>query len=117
MDIFEIRHDHATVLHIEGRVNSVNAPQLTERLKAHLEQGCRTLVVDFSHLDHMTSAGFRSLLFAEKLAHGVGARMVLCGLNGLTLELFEIGGFLEMFVVAASREEALRRAAAVSLDG
>jgi hypothetical protein len=37
---------------------------------------------------------------------------VLCGLHGLTLELFETAGYLEMFVVAKSRDEALRQAAA-----
>lgn len=111
MEILEPQDDRATVLLIEGRVNSANAPKLTERLSAHLNQGCRAIVVDLSRLDHMTSAGFRSLLLAEKQAHGVGATMVLCGLHDLTLELFEIGGFLEMFTVAASREEALRQAA------
>jgi hypothetical protein len=35
---------------------------------------------------------------------------VLCGLQGLTLELFEIGGFLDMFSIAETREEAMRKA-------
>ena len=60
----------------------------------------------------MTSAGFRWLLKADGQAAGQRGAMVLCGLQGLVLELFEIGGFLDMFDVAPSREEALRRAAA-----
>jgi anti-anti-sigma factor len=88
---------------------------LRERLAVLLKQGCRGIVVDLSRLDHMTSAGFRSLLVGEQQAHDVGGIMVIYGLQGLTLELFEIGGFLEMFNVVASREEAIRRAAACSV--
>jgi anti-anti-sigma factor len=113
MEIFETPGDGATVLHVEGRVNSVNAAKLRERLGALLQQGCRAIVVDLSRLAHMTSAGLRSLLIAEKQANDAGAAMVLYGLQGLTLELFEIGGFLDMFTVATSREDAMRRAASV----
>jgi anti-anti-sigma regulatory factor len=60
----------------------------------------------------MTSAGFRSLLIADRQAHAAGATMVICELQGLTSELFEIGGFLSMFTVVASRQDAIRVAAA-----
>jgi stage II sporulation protein AA (anti-sigma F factor antagonist) len=112
LEIFETVLDGPIVLHVTGRVNSVNAPKLTERLATALTQGCRALIVDLSRLDHMTSAGFRSLLIAERRADALGAIVVIYGLQGLTLELFEIGGFLEMFTVVVSREEALRRVAA-----
>ena len=46
----------------------------------------------------------------ERQGEQAGGKMVLCGLTGVTLELFEIGGFLEMFTVAGSRDEAVRRA-------
>jgi anti-anti-sigma factor len=113
LEIYETEEGGSIVLHIAGRVNSLNAPKLGERLTARLPPGCRAMVVDLSRLDHMTSAGFRALLIAERQAHAMGATMVIYGLEGLTLELFEIGGFLEMFTVVASREEALRRANAV----
>jgi anti-anti-sigma factor len=112
LEIFETSADGPTVLHIAGRVNSVNAPKLSERLTGLLEQGCRAIVVDLSRLDHMTSAGFRSLLIADRQAHAADATMVICGLQGLTLELFEIGGFLSMFTVVPTRQDALRVAAA-----
>ena len=115
MELLESTNAGVTVVHIVGRVNSANAPDVEARLQAALDRGCRGIVVDLSRLDHMTSAGFRSLLQAEKRADGLGAQIVLCGLQGLTLELFEIGGFLEMFAVAPSREEG--RPARGVLDG
>ena len=114
MELLESEQDGAMVVHVAGRVNSTNAPGLGERLQAILERGMLAIVIDLSRLDHMTSAGFRSLLLAGKQADALGAHFVLCGLHGLTLELFEIGGFLDMFVVASSRDEAIRRATATS---
>lgn len=107
MELLEAAADDSAVLHVAGRVNSGNAPELGDRLGALLGRGCRAIVVDLSRLVHMTSAGFRSLLRADKQAGEAGGQLVLCGLHGLTLELFEIGGFLEMFTVAGSRDEAV----------
>lgn len=114
MELLEAAQDGVSVVHIVGRVNSANAQDMGARLQAILDRGSRAIVVDLSRLDHMTSAGFRWLLIAEKQAGERAASLVLCGLHGLTLELFEIGGFLEMFVVASSRDEAMRRATAAS---
>ncbi len=110
MEIFEATDGAVMILQVGGRVNSTNAPLLSARLERIIAAGQRGLVVDLSRLDHITSAGLRSLLLADQMAADRQGRLVLCGLTGLTLELFEIGGFLEMFDVAASRDEATRRA-------
>jgi stage II sporulation protein AA (anti-sigma F factor antagonist) len=101
------------VVHVVGRVNSSNAPELDERLRQLVGAGCRGIVIDLARLDYMTSAGFRCLLRAERQVQQLAGKFVLCGLQGLTLELFEVGGFLEMFITAATREEALRQATMV----
>src|ERR1700722_10823754 len=110
MEILEARTRDTAVVHVVGRVNSSNAPELDERLKQLVGAGCRGIVIDLARLDHMTSAGFRCLLRAERQIKEVAGKLVLCGLQGLTLELFEIGGFLEMLTIAATREEAVRQA-------
>lgn len=117
MEILESDAGHAVVVHVTGRVNSVNAPQFGERLAAMIARGCRAIVIDLSRLEHITSAGFRSLLRADKQAEERQATVVLFGLGGLTLELFELGGFLEMFNVALTRDEAVQRASAVLQRG
>ena len=111
MELLEAVEGSSVVLHVAGRVNSANASELGERLHSLAARGCRSIVVDLSRLVHMTSAGFRSLLRADKQTSESGGVIVLYGLQGLTLELFELGGFLEMFRVAGSRDEAIRQAA------
>jgi stage II sporulation protein AA (anti-sigma F factor antagonist) len=113
MEILETVLDGSAVVRVTGNVNSSNAGELAERLARLIAMNCRSMVVDLSHLVHMTSVGIRSLLRAEHAARGGGGRFVLCGLHGLTRELFEIGGFLDIFEVAESRDEAIRRAASL----
>src|ERR1700742_966548 len=110
MEILEARTGDMAVLHVVGRVNSSNAAELDERLKQLVGAGCRWIVIDLARLDHITSAGFRCLLRAERQVHDLAGKLVLCGLQGLSLELFEVGGFLEMFMIASTREEAMRQA-------
>lgn len=108
MEISEMMAEGASVLYVTGRVNSAMSAELVRRLLAALDGGIGALIVDLSRLSHITSAGFRALLQADHHADQTGKRIVLCGLDGLVLELFEIGGFLDMFTIAGSREEALR---------
>jgi anti-anti-sigma factor len=110
MEILEARTGNTAVVHVVGQVNSSNAPELDARLKQLVGAGCRGIVLDLARLDHMTSAGFRCLLRVERQVDGLAGKFVLCGLHGLTLELFQVGGFLEMFMIAATREEAMRQA-------
>jgi stage II sporulation protein AA (anti-sigma F factor antagonist) len=110
MEILESRTGDMAVVHVVGRVNSSNASELDERLKKLVGAGCRGIVIDLGRLDYMTSAGFRCLLRAERQVQDLAGKLVLCGLQGLTLELFEVGGFLEMFITATTREEAVRQA-------
>jgi len=111
LEILEAAGDGAAVLHVTGNVNSSNAVELLDRLEAVVAAGRPGMALDLSRLAHITSAGMRALLLAERAAVKAGGTLVLYGLHGMTLELFEVGGFLEMFTVAGSREEALRLAA------
>jgi stage II sporulation protein AA (anti-sigma F factor antagonist) len=110
MEILEARTGDMAVVYVVGRLNSSNAPELDERLKQLVGAGCRGIVIDLARLDHMTSAGFRCLLRAERQVQEAAGKLVLCGLQGLTLELFEVGGFLEMLTIASTREEAMQQA-------
>ena len=90
-----------------GQVNSSNAAGIEADLLAHLEKGERRIVVDFSRLEYISSAGLRVLLvLAKKLKQEAGV-LVLCGLRPHVEEVFEISGFLAILSSVKTREEAL----------
>ena len=74
-----------------GRLDTTTAPELDAALKEALP-GVKELVLDFSALDYISSAGLRVLLSTQKTMSKQGS-MVLTGVNEGVMEVFEITGF------------------------
>jgi anti-anti-sigma factor len=102
--------DEVTALSVKGRIDSTTAPAFGQRLESVVTAPAARLVVDFRELEYISSAGFRALLVAAKWAEGVGGRLILCSLSDKVHQLFDLGGFLELFSIASSREEAINAA-------
>ena len=110
MDLREDTSGDVTILEIKGRIDSTTAPVLGEKLTASLTTPQRRLVLDLRQLEYISSAGFRILLLAAKRAEEAGSRLVLCGLSGKVRQLFDLGGFLDIFTISGSREEGIAAA-------
>ncbi len=107
MELREERLDAVTALLVKGRIDHATAATFGERLESFVAAPASRLVVDFGELEYISSAGFRALLVAAKRAEGVGGRLILCSLSDKVHQLFDLGGFLELFSIASSREEAI----------
>jgi anti-sigma B factor antagonist len=94
-----------TIMALKGRLDSVSAPSFGERLTGSLTQPSGRLLIEFSQLEYISSAGFRVLLLAARRATESGGRIVLCGVSGKVRQLFDLGGFLDFFTISASRDE------------
>ena len=107
MDIQEIAAGRVTVIAIKGRIDSSNALDLSNRLRALYAVPGRMLLLDCQELDYITSAGFRTLLIGRRHAASNGGAIALCGLTPKIRELFEMGGFIDNFTIHATREEGI----------
>lgn len=110
MDLREEQVGGVTIVHVKGRLDSTSSPILGERLTAVLGTAKSRVLVDFSQLDYISSAGFRVLLQAAKRAEENAAKLVLCGVSGKARQLFDLGGFLDLFSITATREEGITAA-------
>lgn len=111
MDLREEEVGAVSVVEVKGRIDSSTAPALGERLTAKLETPKVGVVLDLSRLEYISSAGFRILLLAAKCADKTGSRFVLCGVSGKVKQLFDLGGFLDLFTIVTAREEGIAAAA------
>lgn len=110
MDMKEQQVEGITVLEVKGRLDSTTSPVLGDRLTAMLGAANARVLVDFSQLEYISSAGFRVLLLAAKRADQSTARFALCGISGKVRQLFDLGGFLDLFSISATREEGIAAA-------
>jgi len=107
MELLEEQIAGVTALVVRGRVDSTTAPTFGQRLESVIAVPKSRLVVDFRELEYISSAGFRVLLVAAKRAEDAGSRLILCSLSAKVRQLFDLGGFLDLFTIAASRDDAI----------
>ena len=75
MNIEQNRNGNALTLALEGRLDTMTAPQLEAVLKEALP-GVEALTFDLSKLDYISSAGLRMLLSAQKTMNRQGTMKV-----------------------------------------
>ena len=84
-------------LALEGRLDTTTAPQLEAEVKGALT-GVTELVLDFSQLEYLSSAGLRVILAAQKIMNKQG-KMVIRHVNETILEVFEVTGFSDILTI------------------
>ena len=77
MDISVKPLKHVDIVSVSGRIDSATAPEFDKALKGLLDAGRKKIVLDFSTLDYISSAGLRAMLSALKTAKNGGGNVVL----------------------------------------
>ncbi len=92
-------HKDSTKLtvNVEGRIDTATAPEFEQKTKAELD-GVTELVLDFSELNYISSAGLRVLLSLQKTMNKQGS-MKLIGVNETVRDIFEVTGFSDILTV------------------
>lgn len=109
LQIQEEKKGDVCVVTLAGRIDSTNAEQLMNRLRALLGAGETRVLVDLKQVVYLTSAAFRALLVAAAEAERRAAQLVLCSVVGQVRELFEMGGLLEAFSIHGNHDDAIRQ--------
>ena len=97
MNIQQTRNENALVIALEGRLDTMTAPELEATLKTALE-GVEELTFDFEKLDYISSAGLRVLLAAQKTMNRQGGMKVVHA-NEIIMEIFEVTGFSDILTI------------------
>ena len=97
MDMKQTKEGKNLLIALEGRLDTLTAPELEKELNSALE-GIEELALDFADLEYISSAGLRVLLSAQKTMNNQG-RMVIRNANETVREVFEVTGFDEILTV------------------
>lgn len=82
---------------LEGRLDTVTAPELEKELKETLD-GVNELSLDFEKLEYISSAGLRVLLSAQRVMSKQG-EMKLSHVNETIMEILEVTGFADILTI------------------
>ena len=97
MTIEKTLNEKTLTVKVSGRLDTTTAPDLEAELKSSLD-GIEELVLDFSDLEYISSAGLRVLLSSQKIMNSQGT-MKVTGVNDVISEIFEVTGFCDILTI------------------
>ena len=83
---------------LEGRLDTNTAPIFQSEVEPLLG-GISELALDFEKVDYVSSAGLRVLLTFEQELEEQDKKMVLCHVNDIIRDVFDVTGFLEILTI------------------
>ena len=110
MDLTERRTENAVVLAPKGRIDLATADQFRDRLIPLVNaagESRQGVVIDFSDVDYISSAGLRVLMVAAKQAKAAKASIAVASLQPLVKEIFQISRFNQVLPCHGGVDEAL----------
>ncbi len=94
LNIKKESNESSLTVFLEGRLDTTTAPELEGELKDGLT-GVTDLIIDFSNLEYISSAGLRVLLSAQKTMNKQG-KMVVKNPSEEVKEIFDVTGFADI---------------------
>ncbi len=109
MDIVKKEEQGVVILTPSGRLDSNSAPELEEEISSigSGEDGLH-LLLDFSNVEYISSAGLRVVLKTVKERQAAGRSFAVSSMHDHVREVFEIAGFDAYVSIYPDNLEALK---------
>lgn len=98
MEIIQSKEGGNFTVTVTGCLDTTTSPDLMAVFETGLD-GVTALLIDFTNLEYVSSAGFRVLLVAHKKMTAAGGTMTIRGVNPSVREVFDMTGFSDIFTI------------------
>src|SRR5262249_31577497 len=105
VDIGERRQANILVLAPVGRIDNLTSAEFQAGLRAAVTANSVDVVIDFSAVEYISSAGLRALMMASR-QKPKERRLAVARLNAVVHEIFTISRFSHLIPIFATVEEA-----------
>ena len=106
MEINRSEMDGSIIFTPIGRIDSRTAAEFETELLSAISSGEESVIIDFSQLNFMSSAGLRVVLIVAKRLKKNGF-FALCGMSDTIREVFDVSGFSKILTVVEDLDAAL----------
>jgi anti-sigma B factor antagonist len=107
IEIREEKKDNAIIFLLTGRLDSATSPQVEAKILQSIEQGSKDIILNFSALDYISSAGIRVLVHCHKQLEKKEGRIFLTAVPKPIENVLYITGFLPYFKIFDNQDQAL----------
>ena len=102
----EITPGLVDVIVLRGAIDSLTAPKAIEAFAKHINDGHPNIVVDFTHVEFMSSAGLRALLASVKESRSKGGDLRIASVPATIERILKMAGFYNIVKAYANAAEA-----------
>lgn len=107
MDMIEEKKGKATVFVLRGRLDSASSTDVEKKIIESIEKGNKDVILDFSSLDYISSAGIRVLVHCHKEIEKMHGHIMLAGVPKPIENVLYITGFLPYFKIYDRQAQAI----------
>ncbi len=97
MDISVRTKDDSDIVTVIGRLDSVTSSILEDWADKFIDSPQNNIIMDFSGLDYISSAGLRVIFNMSKVMKSHSCKFSICNAQDHVREVFEISGF-DLFI-------------------
>ena len=108
MEIIEENQGGINIFKLDGRLDSNTSQGFEKKIFQAIDDGSKSMIIDFKDLDYISSAGLRVILTATKALKREEGKMMLCDMQDYVKEVFEIAGFDSFLPIVGSMDDALQ---------
>lgn len=98
MNITKNYNEKELTLSVEGRIDTITSKELDKAINDEMGN-FESLIMDFSDLEYISSAGLRILIVTHKKLKADNIPFVIKNVNDTVREIFKISGFDKILVI------------------
>ncbi len=97
------------LLRIIGRLDALSSEATEKRVLAIIRKDDLNVLLDFTEVSYLSSAGMRMLLAVFKRVREHSGKLAVCSVDDGVMDVLKMSGFDEVFAVFPNQEEALHQ--------
>ena len=87
-----VKYENSLTIELTGRLDTITAPELEKKFKdEEIEE--ERVVLDFTNLEYISSAGLRALLSIKRNLDSKKKMLEIHNINAVVKEVFSVTGF------------------------
>ncbi len=107
VDIKEKMQGDILILKMHGKLDAVSSPPTEHQVFDYIHNGQLKLLLDFSGVDYLSSAGMRMLLSITKKLKSLSGKMVLSSVSPNVMDVLKMSGFDHVLEIVKNEEDGL----------
>ena len=96
------------ILRLDGRLDTNTSPVLEKKINSLVSDNHPNIILDFSKIDYLSSAGMRLLLSETKKLKAKKGNLVIFSLHDDVMEIIKMAGFERIINIAGREADALK---------